>query len=54
MDVGTKAFFVAVLAGPVMLAGCDRKFIGGAAAGRISQEKYNRRKAEIEKRSIVY
>lgn len=80
MDVGKRTLFILMLAGVVMLAGCDRKFVGGAAvgaagagaayeyqnreaikqldedraAGRISQEEYDRRKAEIEKRSVVY
>lgn len=80
MDAGKKVFFLVMFAGVVMLAGCDRRFVGGAvagtegtgtayeqqnrealkrldedrAAGRISQEEYDRRKAEIEKHSVVY
>lgn len=80
MNIAKRALFVLVPVGVVMLAGCDRKFVGGAAvgaagagaayeyqnreaikqldedlaAGRISREEYDRRKAEIEKRSVVY
>lgn len=74
MNIAKRTLFVLVP------AGCDRKFVGGAAvgaagagaayeyqnreaikqfdedlaAGRISQEEYDRRKEEIEKRSFVY